>query len=110
MLTVWQKAIASTSLLTMSSSGRLCRAGPYVVPFDGKESAVTNTIAQVLAEYTKNVTVLSYTVGAPVAYGPTAAPSSSSSSTAVSSSSAGTRRRLLTADGGCELVRIRVQC
>ena len=75
-----------------------------MVPFDGKESAVTNAIAQVLSEYTKNVTVLSYTVGAPVAYGPSAAPSSS---TTVSSSSAGTRRRLLTADGGCVLSRLR---
>ncbi len=58
-----------------------------------------NAIAQVLSEYTKNVTVLSYTVGAPVAYGPSAAPSSAQ----VSSSSTGTRRRLLTTDGGCVL-------
>ena len=60
-----------------------------------------NAISQVLEQYTDNVTVLSYTVGAPVAYGPSAAPSQS----AVSSSSAGTRRSMLTADSRCHAWR-----
>ena len=70
-------------------------AGPYVVPFDGKESAVTNAVSQVLSQYTTNVTVLSYTVGAPVPYGPSAAPSGSPE---VSTSSSGVRRSMLAAD------------
>lgn len=49
-------------------------AGPYVVPFDGKESAVINSVLTVLKPYTSNVTVLSYTVGAPLADTPAAAP------------------------------------
>ncbi len=97
-LAVFSSSSIASTLLEDTQPARRCRAGPYVVPFDGKESAVMNAIAQVLSEYTKNVTVLSYTVGAPVAYGPSAAPSSAQ----VSSSSAGTRRRLRTTDGRCE--------
>ena len=48
-----------------------------MVPFDGKESAVTNAVLTVLAPYTNNVTVLSYTVGAPIGDSPAPAPASS---------------------------------
>ena len=95
------RQLSESEVPAKSDTSHPSRAGPYVVPFDGKETAVTNAISQVLAQYTKNVTVLSYSVGAPIAYGPSAAPSSS----AVSSSSAGTRRSMLTADSRCMLVR-----
>ena len=69
-----------------------------MVPFDGKETAVTNAVGQVLAQYTTNVTVLSYTVGAPVPYGPSAAPAGSPQ---VSTSSSGVRRSMLATDSRC---------
>lgn len=49
------------------------RAGPYVVPFDGKETAVVNAVLSTLQAYTTNVSVLSYTVGAPLPDTPAAA-------------------------------------
>ena len=37
------------------------------MPFDGKETAVVNAMLTTLKLYTRNVTMLSYTVGAPLA-------------------------------------------
>ena len=38
-----------------------------MVPFDGKETAVVNAMVTTLEFYTRNISMLSYTVGAPLA-------------------------------------------
>ena len=38
-----------------------------MVPFDGKETAVVNAMVSTLESYTRNISMLSYTVGAQLA-------------------------------------------
>ena len=53
-----------------------------MVPFDGKEAAVVNAVVSTLRAYTTNVSVLSYTVGAPLLDTAAAAPAAAAPATA----------------------------